>query len=364
MKVAMICPYSMSRPGGVQGQVLGLARELRRLDVDVRIVAPCDGPPPDATIVSVGPTVEWESNGSIAPIAPGRATARRTAEALRSLEPDVVHLHEPVVPGPTVSALIGFNGPDGRHVPRRGRGPVPVAAARAAFADDAAHVPRRGLGVGARDRVGQLDGRRVHGAVERDRDRPHRVGRARRAPTTDGVVHRPARTPQGSRGLARRVGGHRPRRHAADRRRRPADRRAPPARRRATSSGSAPSPTRRATRCCAARPRSARRRCAASRSASCCSRRWPRGHRSSPPRSRVTGTWRGRIGTPCSSRRATSTPCASRCGGCSTTPRSGRASSPPGASGPSMFSMRRLAERYLELYARALVPTGRGSDGQ
>ena len=107
----MICPYSMSRPGGVQGQVLGLARELRRLDVDVRIVAPCDGPPPDATIVSVGPTVEWESNGSIAPISPGRATARRTAETLRSLEPDVVHLHEPIVPGPTVSALIGFNGP-------------------------------------------------------------------------------------------------------------------------------------------------------------------------------------------------------------------------------------------------------------
>jgi phosphatidylinositol alpha-mannosyltransferase len=107
----MICPYSMSRPGGVQGQVLGLARELRQLDVDVRIVAPCDGPPPDATILSVGPTVEWESNGSVAPISPGRATARRTAEALRALEPDVVHLHEPIVPGPTVSALIGFNGP-------------------------------------------------------------------------------------------------------------------------------------------------------------------------------------------------------------------------------------------------------------
>jgi phosphatidyl-myo-inositol alpha-mannosyltransferase len=111
MKVAMICPYSMSRPGGVQGQILGLARELRKLDVDVRIVAPCDGPPPEATIVSVGPTVEWESNGSIAPIAPGRVTARRTAEALRTLEPDVVHLHEPIVPGPTASALIGFNGP-------------------------------------------------------------------------------------------------------------------------------------------------------------------------------------------------------------------------------------------------------------
>ena len=136
----MICPYSMSRPGGVQGQVLGLARELRQLDVDVRIVAPCDGPPPDATIVSVGPTVEWESNGSIAPISPGRATARRTAEALRTLEPDVVHLHEPIVPGPDRQRVDRLQRPDGRDVPRRGRGAVPMAAAGVALADDAAHV--------------------------------------------------------------------------------------------------------------------------------------------------------------------------------------------------------------------------------
>jgi phosphatidylinositol alpha-mannosyltransferase len=111
MRVVMTCPYSLSRPGGVQGQVLGLARELRKLDVDVRIVAPCDGPPPDPSVVSVGPTVEWESNGSIAPIAPGRAAARRTSEALRSLEPDVVHLHEPAVPGPCLSTLLGYRGP-------------------------------------------------------------------------------------------------------------------------------------------------------------------------------------------------------------------------------------------------------------
>jgi phosphatidylinositol alpha-mannosyltransferase len=107
----MTCPYSLSRPGGVQGQVLGLARELRRLGIDVRVLAPCDGPPPEPGVVCVGPTVEWNSNGSVAPIAPGRATARRTAEALRTIEPDVVHLHEPAVPGPCLSSLIGFDGP-------------------------------------------------------------------------------------------------------------------------------------------------------------------------------------------------------------------------------------------------------------
>jgi phosphatidyl-myo-inositol alpha-mannosyltransferase len=107
----MISPYSLSRPGGVQGQVLGLARELRKLGVDVRVIGPCDGPPPEPGVVSVGPSVEWNSNGSVAPISPGRATARRTAEVMRSIEPDLVHLHEPAVPGPCLSALIGFNGP-------------------------------------------------------------------------------------------------------------------------------------------------------------------------------------------------------------------------------------------------------------
>src|SRR5688572_25083149 len=100
MRVVMTCPYSLSRPGGVQGQVLGLERELRRHGVDVRVLGPCDGPPPEPGVTCVGPTVEWDSNGSVAPIAPGRQTARRTAEALRTIEPDLVHLHEPAVPGP------------------------------------------------------------------------------------------------------------------------------------------------------------------------------------------------------------------------------------------------------------------------
>ena len=101
----------MSRPGGVQGQVLGLARELRHRGIDVRIVAPCDGPPPEPGVVCVGPSIEWNSNGSVAPIAPGRVTARRTAEAIRAIDPHLVHLHEPAVPGPSLSTLIGFNGP-------------------------------------------------------------------------------------------------------------------------------------------------------------------------------------------------------------------------------------------------------------
>jgi phosphatidylinositol alpha-mannosyltransferase len=111
MRVIMTSPYSLSRPGGVQRQVLALARELRTLDVDVRVVAPCDGPPPEPGIICVGPTVEWESNGSISPIATGAATARRTIEAVRDIAPDLVHLHEPAVPGPNLPIFMGFKGP-------------------------------------------------------------------------------------------------------------------------------------------------------------------------------------------------------------------------------------------------------------
>src|SRR5215471_19728646 len=100
----MMSPYSLSRPGGVQGQVLGLARELRKLGVDVRVVGPCDGPPPEPGIVTVGPTTSFPSNGSVAPISAGRVVARRTLEAIRTFAPDVLHLHEPLSPGPNHAA--------------------------------------------------------------------------------------------------------------------------------------------------------------------------------------------------------------------------------------------------------------------
>jgi phosphatidylinositol alpha-mannosyltransferase len=111
MRVMLVSPYSLSMFGGVQNQVLGLARNLRELGVDARVVAPCDGPPPDTGIVTVGPSTQFSSNGSIAPIASGKAVARHTLEARRVIEPDVIHLHEPLVPGPTHTLLMSAEEP-------------------------------------------------------------------------------------------------------------------------------------------------------------------------------------------------------------------------------------------------------------
>ena len=50
MRVGLVCPYSLTLPGGVQAQVLGLARVLRARGIEARVLGPCDGPPIDAIV--------------------------------------------------------------------------------------------------------------------------------------------------------------------------------------------------------------------------------------------------------------------------------------------------------------------------
>jgi phosphatidylinositol alpha-mannosyltransferase len=106
VRVGLVCPYSLSVPGGVQGQVLGLARALRALGLRAQVLAPTDGPPPEPGITPLGRSVPFAANGSTAPIAPDPAAALRTLRALRDEAFDVVHIHEPLVPGPALTSLL------------------------------------------------------------------------------------------------------------------------------------------------------------------------------------------------------------------------------------------------------------------
>jgi phosphatidylinositol alpha-mannosyltransferase len=125
VRVLLSSPYSLSLFGGVQAQVLGLAHALRARGVDARVIAPCDGPPPEPGITSVGPSTRLPSNGSVAPVATGHAVAERTIEAIRTFEPDVLHLHEPLAPGANHAALVGTTVPavGTFHSARQGRNP-------------------------------------------------------------------------------------------------------------------------------------------------------------------------------------------------------------------------------------------------
>jgi phosphatidylinositol alpha-mannosyltransferase len=106
MRIGIVCPYSLTVPGGVQHQILGLARGLRALGHEARVLGPCDGPPPDAGVTPLGDSLPMAVNGSMAPLAPDVSAQLRTIRALRDEVFDVVHLHEPLVPGPTQTALV------------------------------------------------------------------------------------------------------------------------------------------------------------------------------------------------------------------------------------------------------------------
>jgi phosphatidylinositol alpha-mannosyltransferase len=102
VRIGLVCPYSLTLPGGVQGQVLALARSLRALDHEVRVLGPCDGPPPDSGVTPLGDSIPTAVNGSMAPIAPDPSAQLRTIRALRDERFDVVNLHEPFAPGVTL----------------------------------------------------------------------------------------------------------------------------------------------------------------------------------------------------------------------------------------------------------------------
>ena len=106
MRIGLVCPYSITIPGGVQGQVQGLARALRAMGHPTRVLAPADGVPPDAGVTPLGVSVPTAANGSIAPVAPDPSAQLRTIRAIRDEDFDVLHLHEPLAPGVTMTALV------------------------------------------------------------------------------------------------------------------------------------------------------------------------------------------------------------------------------------------------------------------
>jgi len=104
MRVALVCPYAVDRPGGVQGQVLGLASALQAAGHWVLVVAPAAapaqvrGPSGAPELAVVGRAVGVPANGSVAPVALGPWVPWRVAASLRNARPDVVHVHEPLAP--------------------------------------------------------------------------------------------------------------------------------------------------------------------------------------------------------------------------------------------------------------------------
>ena len=188
MKIAMVSPYDLTVPGGVQSHVAHLAAALTDLGDEVVLLGPGSAP----GHLGVGRGVRVPFNGSVAPIALGPGVARRTVATLRDVAPDVVHVHEPLVPwvglaaarsevAPVVATFHAWSSthrayrlvrPIGRRVFDQLAAPLAVSAAAASYHAEALGVSTRaftvipnGVDVGRFRGIAPLEG--VH-----DADRP------------------------------------------------------------------------------------------------------------------------------------------------------------------------------------------------
>ncbi|HET8990166.1 MAG TPA: glycosyltransferase family 4 protein [Acidimicrobiales bacterium] len=128
MRVAILSPYALSVPGGVQEQVLGLSRVLGARGHEVLVVAPDAGDTSahdtPATLVRLGRRLALPANGSRAPLTLSPRAARGAERALAAFGPDVVHLHEPGAPVLAWAALLAHRRPTVATFHRAGGGPA------------------------------------------------------------------------------------------------------------------------------------------------------------------------------------------------------------------------------------------------
>ena len=148
-RVALVSPYALSVPGGVQEQVLAMSCELARRDCDVLVVAPdsrdhvtYDTP---ARVERFGARLSLPANGSKAPLTLSVAAARAARRTIEDFDPDVVHYHEPFAPLIGWSALWRHRFAAVATFHRSGPGPAlsltrPLLAALASRLDVAAAV--------------------------------------------------------------------------------------------------------------------------------------------------------------------------------------------------------------------------------
>ncbi len=101
MRIGLVSPYDLGRPGGVQDQVIRLADWLHDAGHDAVIVGPgTDGP--DGAVL-LGRTATIKANRAQTPIRLDPRLGRRLGAALAGV--DVLHIHEPLMPTVSTAAM-------------------------------------------------------------------------------------------------------------------------------------------------------------------------------------------------------------------------------------------------------------------
>lgn len=94
LRVGLVSPYDLSLPGGVQAQVLGLARFLVDRGDEALVIGP--GLPDGVVGIDLGASVSIPGNGSKVPISISARSGKVIREAAGEI--DLLHVHEPLMP--------------------------------------------------------------------------------------------------------------------------------------------------------------------------------------------------------------------------------------------------------------------------
>jgi phosphatidylinositol alpha-mannosyltransferase len=65
LRIALVCPYTWTTPGGVQTHVAGLAAELRARGAEVDVLAPADGPVEEPGFLPLGRSLGFRWQGTV-----------------------------------------------------------------------------------------------------------------------------------------------------------------------------------------------------------------------------------------------------------------------------------------------------------
>ena len=108
MKIGIVSPYDWSYPGGVRDHVRHLADQFIAMGHEVVILAPASGVKgrlAEEHVYKMGRTTPVPINGSIARITLNPYLGRQVRSILQRERFDVIHLHEPLLPGLSLTVL-------------------------------------------------------------------------------------------------------------------------------------------------------------------------------------------------------------------------------------------------------------------
>lgn len=101
MRIAIVCPYNLELHGGVQEHVIAESRELRKRGHKVVIVTPKPRrrkTPASKGMYYIGQSARIRTPGSTSADVSATADTAAVDEFYDNFQPDLVHVHEPVVP--------------------------------------------------------------------------------------------------------------------------------------------------------------------------------------------------------------------------------------------------------------------------